>query len=105
MSKKAIIRALERKGFTTTLVEYNRVATPSGMVPGWEIQLGERGDDLLCALGYDASPDCGTAAEVLDWIEGLPTMEDLEAEEHYQNEIDEHLAEIEALRAFEEGRA
>lgn len=75
MSKKKILRAIAKKGLSFEVCEYDRQATPHGMMPGWTIQLDDQSIDLALDYGADyedLEPDCESAAEVLDWIASLP---------------------------------
>lgn len=83
MARRQIMRALAAKGITATLVQYDRQATPNGMMPGWTIELEDECQEQLAALGADYEPDCETASEVMDWIEGLPTIADPDGEANH----------------------
>jgi len=74
MSAAKIKAALASKGIPFEIVQYDRQVTPHGMMPGWTIQLTEDADEELTALGYDANPDCETAAEVMEWLSDLPDL-------------------------------
>jgi hypothetical protein len=77
MSKRQIERALKAKGIEAEYIMFGWQPSPGEMVPGWDIKLTDDSEDrILNADGDfdDFDPDCRNTAEVLEWIETLPSL-------------------------------
>ena len=76
MSKVKIQKALEKKGLSTSHLEFVRGdVTPGGYANGWEIELDENSENALFDAEFSGTyePDCRNVGEVMEWIESLPS--------------------------------
>lgn len=78
MSATKIKKLLKAKGIIPERVEYMRSCpTPSGYAKGWDIDFTEEDVNKVFARGYSGINrymEFGDLAEVLDYIEWLPTL-------------------------------
>ena len=73
MSKRKILAACKRKGFTPDEVRYEWTPTPGENVPCYVVVLSEECADRY---GEDAMNIFDDATQVLEWVDGMEIYQD-----------------------------